>query len=795
MGKRENYQFGQLLGQGGFAEVYIAKCITTGEEVAIKMIDKERMRRQKMEERVRQEAMVHSRLKHPSIVDLKDMFEDDQYVYLVLELCHNGDVAKYFKNVKRTFSEVEARIIFDQVVAGVQYLHRNSIMHRDLTLANLMITKDMKVKIGDFGLAKKLQTPSERHVTMCGTPNFISPEVATRSNHGLSVDTWGLGILLYTLLVGKPPFDTERVQKTLTKVVMESHQFPEHLRLSFEVKDLINNLLKKNEAERIKLNDILLHPWMMLDNTLPQDSGIAMTTTNFSSNSITKPGPGPRPMAAYPVLTEYSEENEMYSYTNPTHQTRPILPSSRSTPMLSRPQTPVSDPPILAGLRSKLSSLPSAPDLRQRDSRETSMLSQCQYPALSRQGSTPCLQPMEYDMRSIRSNISDPSYSQPQHQPVQYNSHQNSLHSQTPIPFNHVSQHSSQPRPPTPTSTSLPPRLCSARLRPTRQRNKNVVANIISPNGEVCLEFIKTRRSQEEVVTEVMRISSDGDRIVLFTPGHGTLLSTKPPLSSGDDKYFSYDSLDTKYHKKYHYAARFVNLVKASTPKITIYTSEAKCYFMENGDFEAYFYTGCKMCINSGIMNIKKSTGLTQSWNVDHQSPMEFSLQASHVKNALQHCQAIQSLLEPCDQAANLPTFPIILGRKPSTSSGVGASNTGNNSLEKENRAPENVVNGMTDTIISKVTACTERQGRSVNLPGVGVATQLPDGSVRVDYNDGSSLLMRTKTEEVEFCPVSRGGQWSVYNQLTMPAFVRQKLTLMPEVIEALQRSTVGPSR
>lgn len=205
MGKRENYQFGQLLGQGGFAEVYIAKCITTGEEVAIKMIDKERMRRQKMEERVRQEAMVHSRLKHPSIVDLKDMFEDDQYVYLVLELCHNGDVAKYFKNVKRTFSEIEARIIFDQVVAGVQYLHRNSIMHRDLTLANLMITKDMKVKIGDFGLAKKLQTPSERHVTMCGTPNFISPEVATRSNHGLSVDTWGLGILLYTLLVGKPP--------------------------------------------------------------------------------------------------------------------------------------------------------------------------------------------------------------------------------------------------------------------------------------------------------------------------------------------------------------------------------------------------------------------------------------------------------------------------------------------------------------------------------------------------------------------------------------------------------------
>jgi len=340
----------------------------------------------------------------------------------------------------------------------------------------------------------------------------------------------------------------------------------------------------------------------------------------------------------------------------------------------------------------------------------------------------------------------------------------------------------------------MPPKLSSTRLRPTRQRNKNVMANI-SANGEVCLEFIKTKRGQE-IVAEVMRISSDGDRIVLFTPEFGTQLGSKPPSSSSDDKYYTYHSLDTKYHKKYQYAARFVDLVKASTPKITIYTSEAKCYFMENGDFEAYFYSGSKMCINSGIMNMKDSTGMTQNWRIESPSPSQFSLPASHVKNALQHCQAIQSLLEPCEQAANLPTFPVIIGRKPSTSSGAGVSSTGNNSLEKENRAPENVVNGMTDTIISKVTACTERQGRSISIAGVGVATQFPDGSVRVDYNDGSCLLMRTdKSDEVEYCPVSKGGPWNVYNQLTMPEQVRAKLASMPLCLEALRRSTGGPSR
>ena len=379
-----------------------------------------------MDERVRQEVGIHARLNHPSIVKLISYFEDNTYVYLVLELCHNGELARYLRNTKLAFSEQEARVIFEQVVSGVKYLHSHAIMHRDLTLANLMITTDMKVKIGDFGLATKIQSPSERHVTMCGTPNFISPEVATRSSHGLEADVWGLGCLLYTLLVGRPPFDTAGVRSTLTRVVMGDYSLPDNLALSPEVKDLIHQMLLKNPEQRIKLNSIVDHPWMRMDSSpVPQDSGMytMSSTTNFSANSMSKPGP--RPLAAFPVLTEYSEENETSAYSRP-----PMFP--HSTPVLSRPHTPsVEAAPGLASLRYKLTSLPSVPSLQ----RETSLVSMASGQAgLSRQVSTPCLQPQEADMRSMRSNMSDPAFSHgPSHTPTPgHFSHQNSLHSHQP---------------------------------------------------------------------------------------------------------------------------------------------------------------------------------------------------------------------------------------------------------------------------------------------------------------------------------------------------------------------------
>jgi len=883
-----NYQVANLLGRGGFASVYKARCIATEMDVAIKMVDKQQMKMKGMNERVRQEVAIHHRLKHPSILELITFFEDENYVYLVLELCHNGELAKFQKQNSMVFTEPEARAVFDQVVSGLKYLHSHGIMHRDLTLANLMLTSDMKVKIGDFGLATKLATLDERHLTMCGTPNYISPEVATRSSHGLETDVWGLGVILYTLLVGRPPFDTPGVKSTLSKVVMEDYTIPDHL--TPEAKDLISNLLKKNKTDRMLLRNIPSHPWMRTDPLPGQDSGMyTMSTTNFSTNKS-------KPMSTFPVLTEYSEENEMEKVSSYYHPPPQTLPSARSTPHLQPPSSPpvkmVSDPQDLIGvpqaplasLRSKISSLPSMPTIPTMPAHPTnhshySIMSQSQpsnYPSLSRQFSNPetrvlsDLQHREVENRSTRSNMSDPSnpsyrhplnqgYNQPFHQghyggptslqpqntqPYGFQTQYNSLptvpqpqqqYNPTNVPqpkYSHPSSATqpqynpatslprynqpqlsqpqynpaSQPPSPAPTPSSLPPRLTTSRLRPTRQKTKNVVAHI-AENGEVCLEFIKVKRGEDAVV-EVMRISTDGDRIVVYSPSGGVSLGPSPPSipSSGADFFFSYQTLPQKYWKKYQYAARFINLVQASTPKIILYTSQAKCYVMENQnkDFEVHFYSGVKATLISGEVKINDAEGKPHTFSFPFSLslvPPALSLSLTHLSSSYAHCMKVLSLLTDMD-TPSLPAFPVTLGRKP-----LAMEHVVNNSWEKENRAPQGVVQGMADTMLSKVTTASSpcyqhslpgRQSpsfpdttRKVAIPGVGVAMQLPDGNVRVNYQDSSCLVLRSQSNNVDYYQPSPGGAhhgtWQVFDQSNMPSYVKAKLEQMPKILELLK--------
>lgn len=156
-----------------------------------------------MVNRVRQEVTIHSRLDHPSILKLYAFFEDTDFVYLVLELCENGELQRYLKSLGHPLSEDETREVMNQLMDGMLYLHSHNILHRDLSLANLLLTRDMKIvrnsisksvfctfffteylfdfllqRIADFGLATQLTRPDEKHMTMCGTPNYISPEAS-----------------------------------------------------------------------------------------------------------------------------------------------------------------------------------------------------------------------------------------------------------------------------------------------------------------------------------------------------------------------------------------------------------------------------------------------------------------------------------------------------------------------------------------------------------------------------------------------------------------------------------------
>ncbi|KAL8584489.1 hypothetical protein ACOMHN_016810 [Nucella lapillus] len=304
-----DYQVLNLLGKGGFACVYKARSNKTGQEVAIKMIDKKLMKAAGMVARVKKEVEIHSRLKHPSILELYNYFEDSNYVYLVLEIAHNGEFQRYLRTQNRVLMEKEARKVMKQIVDGMLYLHTHGILHRDLTLSNLLLTKDMNTKIADFGLATQLAEPEEKHFTMCGTPNYISPEVAMHLAHGLEADVWSLGCMLYTMLVGHPPFDTDAVRSTLSRVIQAQYDLPSDL--SPEAQDLIRCLLRKNPKQRLHISDVLTHPFMMkkplaASTKIVQTSEMSMdsgrgTIATVSSTRSSSSGSRPQPMPAFPL--------------------------------------------------------------------------------------------------------------------------------------------------------------------------------------------------------------------------------------------------------------------------------------------------------------------------------------------------------------------------------------------------------------------------------------------------------------------------------------------------------------
>ena len=140
---------------------------------------------------------------YKNIVHFEHVFEDNDNVYILLELCHNYTLNELIKRRKR-LTELEVQCYVIQIVQALQYLHSNKIIHRDLKLGNLFLNDKMELKLGDFGLATKLEFRSQKKFTVCGTPNYIAPEVLDgKCGHSFQVDIWSLGVVIYTLIFGK----------------------------------------------------------------------------------------------------------------------------------------------------------------------------------------------------------------------------------------------------------------------------------------------------------------------------------------------------------------------------------------------------------------------------------------------------------------------------------------------------------------------------------------------------------------------------------------------------------------
>jgi calcium-dependent protein kinase len=257
------YEFGAEIGSGAYGKVIKAQEISSGNIYAIKIIQKNRV----IEfHTFKQEIEILRVLDHPNIVKLIECFETDRLCYLVLEHCEGGEL--FQKLVKeKNFSELKAAEIMRKLISAVVYCHSNAICHRDLKPENCLIvdkTDNSDIKIIDFGLAAFV-TEDQILNDVCGTPHYVAPEVLTGS-YRLECDCWSLGIILFMMLSGTPPFTGKNNQEVLMKVYNASYSFrtKAFAKVSEMAKDLIARLLVKDPTIRLTAQQAFHHPWIQV---------------------------------------------------------------------------------------------------------------------------------------------------------------------------------------------------------------------------------------------------------------------------------------------------------------------------------------------------------------------------------------------------------------------------------------------------------------------------------------------------------------------------------------------------
>ncbi|KAK6796889.1 hypothetical protein RDI58_004590 [Solanum bulbocastanum] len=272
-----NYKLGKTLGIGSFGKVKIAEHTLTGHKVAVKILNRRKIRNMDMEEKVRREIKILRLFMHPHIIRLYEVIETPSDIYVVMEYVKSGELFDYIVE-KGRLQEDEARNFFQQIISGVEYCHRNMVVHRDLKPENLLLDSKWNVKIADFGLSNIMR---DGHFlkTSCGSPNYAAPEVISGKLYaGPEVDVWSCGVILYALLCGTLPFDDENIPNLFKKIKLplglklcvpnlrpDCCPTPFHVGIQFYLvagaRDLIPRMLIVDPMKRMTIPEIRLHPW------------------------------------------------------------------------------------------------------------------------------------------------------------------------------------------------------------------------------------------------------------------------------------------------------------------------------------------------------------------------------------------------------------------------------------------------------------------------------------------------------------------------------------------------------
>jgi serine/threonine protein kinase len=255
--KLSEYNLLDLVGEGSFGKVYKARKKFTGETSAIKFIAKKGKTERDLRS-LRQEIDILRVLKHPNIIAMRDAFETENEFCVVMEYAQ-GELFEVLED-DRTLPELEVKAIARQLVSALHYLHTNRVIHRDMKPQNVLIGANKVVKLCDFGFARSIRSQSMVMTSIKGTPLYMAPELVQEQPYNHTVDLWSLGVILYELFVGKPPFFTNSIYTLIQKIVRDPLTWPEDM--SAEFKSFLRGLLNKRPSERLSWPALLEHPFV-----------------------------------------------------------------------------------------------------------------------------------------------------------------------------------------------------------------------------------------------------------------------------------------------------------------------------------------------------------------------------------------------------------------------------------------------------------------------------------------------------------------------------------------------------
>ena len=267
---------GQKIGEGTFGVVRIATHIITGEKVAVKILDRQKISNESDMSRLEKEIRVLKMLHHNNIVHLYNVIQTSSAIYLVTEYIEGKELFDYIVHKKR-LSELEACKFYQQLISGIEYLGKMKITHRDLKPENLLLDKKKNIKLVDFGLSNVYKN-NELLSTACGSPSYAAPEMLSgKKYNGLNVDIWSSGIILYAMICGHLPFEDKDNIILYKKIKQGIFKIPEFI--SDNAKDLLHRILNTDPEKRYNIEQIKAHPWFNIINpNLYMSEGLLLNT-------------------------------------------------------------------------------------------------------------------------------------------------------------------------------------------------------------------------------------------------------------------------------------------------------------------------------------------------------------------------------------------------------------------------------------------------------------------------------------------------------------------------------------